>query len=137
MEYVRAEVDRREVGGRRGTGREAPPEAGEIGTSLAVENGDDAVEDHTMATPDGRGRGDVRKTAGEVARHLSLDADGSARIHEEQCPGAVPVDTEQPIAIVEGFCARDRRLDGDVPGQLGRRWGPEGQGVGERREGGT
>src|SRR4029077_21191622 len=47
MEYVRAEVDRREVGGRCGTGRKAPPEAGEIGTSLAVENGDDAAEDHT------------------------------------------------------------------------------------------
>ncbi len=132
MEDVRAEVDRRKLGGRRRTGRESPPEAGEVGPSLAVENGDDAVEDRTTATPDGRRRGDVRKTAGEVARHLSLDADRSARVHEEQCPGSLPVDAEQPIAIVEGFGARDRRLDGDVPGELGRRGRSEGQRVAGR-----
>ena len=107
MEDVRAEVDRRKLGGRRRTGRESPPEPGEVGPPLAVENGDDAVEDRTPATSDGRGRGDVGKTAGEVARHLSLDADGSVRVHEEQCPGSLPVDAEQPIAIVEGFGARD------------------------------
>jgi hypothetical protein len=137
MQDVTAEVHRRQLVRRGGAGSETPAEPRKVGTSLPVEDRDDTVEHGTPATPNGSGRGDVGETLFETAGHLPLDANGPARVEEEQRPGSIPVDAEQPIAIIERLGAGDRRLDRYVPGELGRRRGSKGQRIAGLCQGGT